>query len=422
VLPTRPTYDEIDLSSLEFWSCPAEKRDQWFSILRKERPVSFHRPLTFGIAQMLQQEERGFWVLATHELVRFASRSPELFRSGEGVVLDDLDFPSELRESVASFLVMDGERHSRLRKLVSSAFTPRNIARIEAQIASQAKRIVDALLEAGECDFVSEVSVRLPQWTISEMIGIPEGDRDRIVHAANTVIATSDPEFLTEGTAFATYMEAVQEIWEVATEMAQRRRASPQDDLLTALVEVEVDGACLTDEEIAAFMLLLSVAGNDTTRHTISHTMKALCERADQRSLLREDLVGRLPRAVEEMVRWATPVIYFRRSTTQDVTIGDQVIPAGDPVVLLYESANRDEAVFEEPWRFDIQRYPNEHLGFGGGGPHYCLGANLARTQLRCLVGELVTRAPNLEADEPEYLQSHFIRGVKRMHCRVGRH
>ncbi|MCW2969997.1 MAG: cytochrome, partial [Solirubrobacterales bacterium] len=211
--------------------------------------------------------------------------------------------------------------------------------------------------------------------------------------------------------------EALWTLTAFATELAAHREQKPADDLMTALVQAEVDGERLTHAEIAAFFVLLSVAGNDTTRHTTSHAMRALTVHPEQRALLMEDLDERLPAAVEEFVRWASPVMTFRRTTTREVEIHGERLPPGEKVVLFYNSANRDDRAFEDPWRFDVTREPNRHVGFGGGGPHYCLGASLARTQLRSIFGELLRVVPDIEAGEPELLRSAFIHGVKRMDC-----
>jgi cytochrome P450 len=213
--------------------------------------------------------------------------------------------------------------------------------------------------------------------------------------------------------------EAIITVTGAALEMADARRDQPQDDLMTALVSTEIDGERLSDDEIGAFLVLLAVAGNDTTRHTSSHALRALTEHPDQRTVLVEDLEERMPAAVEEFVRWASPVMTFRRTATRDTEVGGQPVAEGEKVVLFYGSANRDETAFDEPGRFDVTRDPNHHVGFGGGGPHYCMGASLARTQLRALFTELLTRIPDIEAGEPEPLVGNFINGIRRMECRV---
>jgi len=410
--------DELNISSVEFWRRTNRARDEVFSVLRRERPVSYHAPMSFGLAGMAAPMIPGFWAITSYDAVRTVSRNPEVFCSGAGALLDDIALPQDMREQVGSFLVMDGQRHSSLRRMVSRAFTPKQLARVESQIADQAKRVVDHLLEVGDCDFVQEVSTPMPLWTISEMVGIPEEDRAELVAAANALFASSDPGFLDDGMdAFTRFLEATQQIWQSAVDLADARRRAPQDDLMSALVEAEVDGETLTDGEIGAFMLLLMSAGTDTTRTTINHTMKAFCDHPDQRQLLLTDLDAGLPTAVEEFLRWATPIIHMRRTATHDTDLGGQSIRAGDHLVMFYESANHDEGVFDDPWRFDVARQPNDHLAFGGGGPHHCLGAHLARTQLRCVFRELLLRAPNLQVGPPEYLTSYFTNGITTMPC-----
>jgi cytochrome P450 len=259
---------------------------------------------------------------------------------------------------------------------------------------------------------------RLPLITISDMIGVPDADRERVVEAADRLVTLADPEVQAGREPLQLLGESLATLHGFATELAAHREKHPGDDLMTALVEAEVDGDHLTHAEIAAFFVLLSVAGNDTTRHTTSHAMRALTLHPDQRQMLMADLEERMPVAVEEFVRWATPVMTFRRTTTRPVELHGQSVGEGEKVVLFYGSANRDERAFDEPSRFDVTRDPNRHLGFGGGGPHYCLGASLARTQLRSIFTEILRELPDLEAAEPEVFPSAFIHGVKRMECK----
>ena len=278
-------------------------------------------------------------------------------------------------------------------------------------------RIVEEAGPAGGGDFVSLIAKRLPLATISHMMGVPEADRERVVHHADVLVTVLDPEVTKGREPLLVLGESVWELTQFATELAAFREKNPGDDLMTALVQAEVDGERLTHAEIGAFFILLSVAGNDTTRHTTSQAMRALTVNPDQRAHLVEDLEGRMPTAVEEFVRWATPVMDFRRTATTDVELHGETIRQGDKVVLFYTSANRDETAFDDPYRFDVTRDPNHHVGFGGGGPHYCLGASLARTQLRAIFTELLTRLPDLEAGEPVHFDGAFINGVKSMPC-----
>ena len=403
-----------DLGSLDFWGKPAEERDRYFAELRREAPISRHQPPE-DILGMPDQERMSYWAIVRYEDVRRISRDPETFCSGRGTQFADA--PPEFLEASMSFLAMDAPRHTKLRGLVSAAFTPRQVARIEDGIRVNAKRIVAEAAPTGGGDFVDLIAKRLPLVTISDMIGVPSADRERVVAAADLLVTTSDPEAFGDRPPIEVLGEALWTLTSFATELAAEREKRPADDLMTALVQAEVDGDQLTHAEIAAFFVLLSVAGNDTTRHTTSHAMRALSVHPDQRALLMEDLDQRLPAAVEEFVRWASPVMTFRRTTTREVELHGERLPAGEKVVLFYNSANRDENAFEDSWRFDITREPNRHLGFGGGGPHYCLGASLARTQLRSILGELMRVLPDIEVQAPELLRSAFIHGVKRMDC-----
>jgi cytochrome P450 len=410
----------VDLGLLDFWGRPAEERDRYFAELRRERPLSRHEPPEDILGLPDQERRASYWAIVRYEDVRRISRDPETFCSGEGTQFADA--PPEFLEASLSFLAMDAPRHSKLRGLVSSAFTPRQVARIEDGIRSNARTIVAEAAPTGGGEFVELIAKRLPLVTISDMIGVPEGDRERVVAAADLLVTTSDPEAFGERPPLEVLGEALWTLTEFATELAAYREKHPGEDLMTGLVQAEVDGERLTHAEIAAFFVLLSVAGNDTTRHTTSHAMRALTVNGDQRRLLVEDLDGRLPPAVEEFVRWASPVMTFRRTTTREVELHGERLSAGEKVVLFYQSANRDEQAFADPWRFDVTRDPNRHLGFGGGGPHYCLGASLARTQLRSIVGELLRVLPDIEVGEPELLRSAFIHGVKRMDCSFRAH
>jgi cytochrome P450 len=405
---------EVDLGSLEFWGKPAEERDRYFAWLRREKPISQHEPPE-DLLGLPDEGRMNYWAIVRYEDVRRISRDPAMFCSSQGVQFGDV--PQELLEASQSFLAMDAPRHTKLRGLVSAAFTPRQVARIEEGIARNARQIVEDAATAGGGDFVEMIAKRLPLVTISDMIGVPDAEREQVVADADMLVSVADPEAFGERPPIELLGEAMWKLTEFATELAAHREKHPGDDLMTALVQAEVDGDRLTHAEIGAFFVLLSVAGNDTTRHTTSHAMRALTVHPDQRALLLGELDARLPLAVEEFVRWASPVLTFRRTTTQEVELHGQRLAAGEKVVLFYHSANRDEQAFEDPWRFDITRDPNRHAGFGGGGPHYCLGASLARTQLRSIFAEMARLIPDIEAGEPELLRSSFIHGVKRMPC-----
>ena len=407
----------IDVSAHAFWQRPAAERDADFARLRAEQPVSWQRtPETALVPPELTTG--GYWAVTRYEDVRYVSRHPELFCSGQGVLFEDI--PPEFATSSQSFLAMDAPEHTRVRGLVSSAFTPRQVRRLEDGIAADAREIADRLLEERAGDFVQTVARELPNRTIARMVGVPEADRWAMAQAAEKMVSWNDPDFVGDRHPLEVVLEGLTSVTEMALELAAERRAHPRDDLMTALVQAEIDGERLSDQEIGAFFTLLSVAGNDTTRHSTSHGARALQDHPRQRAYLAADPAERMPAAVEEIVRWATPVMTFRRTATQDTELHGQPIAAGEKVVMFYTSANRDEHAFDDPYTFDVTRSPNHHVGFGGGGPHYCLGASLARTQLRCILTELLERAPGLELGEPELLTGSFINGVKRMGYTLG--
>jgi len=411
---TRP-FDEVDVSTYSFWELGATERDDRFAILREKRPVSWQRPAE-GMATLPGIEGTGYWAVLRHADVMTVSRDPETYCSSRGYMIEDI--PMEILEPAGSFLGMDHPRHTQLRRLVSLAFSPRRVRLLEDKIAARARRLVDDLLERGEGDFVQVVSKQLPSLTFAEMMGVEEEDRERLTSLADGMVSWNDPDVLDGRDGLTYLLDVLVGIYAEAARLAELRRAEPGEDILSGLVTAEVDGEQLTDEDIAAFLVLLSVAANDTTRQTISHGMRALCLFPDQRRLLASDVERYLPDAVEEMVRWATPVMTFRRTATRDAVLDGTEISAGDKVAMFYVSANRDERVFPDPWRLDITREP-AHVGFGGGGPHFCLGASLARSMLKSMFRELVTRAPTLELGEPRFLIGNFIQGITTMPYRV---
>ncbi len=402
----------IDISSRAFWDQAMDQRDRAFAALRAEPDPSFHPPIELGTSG-----GSGFWAAVTNEDIQFVSRHPERFCSGRGVGFSDI--PAELNEPFGSFLMTDAPRHTYLRGLISRAFSPRRIRQIEDQIQRQASEIVSDALRRSSCELVADLSMRLPLWTISEMLGIPEERRRELREAANLMVGAQTPEALERfDDPFTAVLTAGITLSTLGSEIAAERRGDPRDDLMTDLVQAEVEGTRLTDEEIGAFVVLLGVAGNDTTRNSITLGVKAFADHPDQWELLRSNPELHLPAAVEEIVRWASPVLTFRRTATRDTEIGDRPIAEGDHVVLFYGSGNRDERVFDAPWTFDITRHPNNHVGFGGGGPHFCLGANLARTQLRSVFRELATRVTAFEVGEPDFVLSAFVHGVEAMDCK----
>ena len=411
--PDRP-YDSIDLSSRAFWATTAADREVAFAQLRAQRPVSWHKPVEDAL--MEDPNDKGFWAVTRHADIVTVSRDSETFLSGKGVLFETV--PEELLEASQSFLAMDAPRHTLIRKLVHSAFTPRQVARIESSIKNNAKGIVEELAAAGSgADFVEHCAKELPVRTLSDMVGIPESERSRVAHAADALVSWADPVFLAGRNPLEVLLENQMYLHQVAGARAAERRENPGNDLISALVHAEIDGDRLTDFEVSAFFVLLAVAGNDTTRQTASHAVKALTDFPDQRAWLLDDFDDRIGSAVEEFVRWASPVMTFRRTAAVDVELGGQQIAAGEKVVMFYASGNWDTEVFDRPERFDLSRKPNPHLGFGGGGRHFCLGAHVARTQLRALFFELLTQLPDIAAGEPAYLEGNFVHAVRAMPC-----
>jgi cytochrome P450 len=411
--PTSPRpYDPIDLSSRAFWSTTAAEREKSFAELRAQRPITWQPPVEDSL--MHDPSDPGHWAVTRHADIVAVSRDSDTFLSGRGVLFENV--PEELLEASQSFLAMDAPRHTLIRKVVHAAFTPRQVRRIEDSINANAKAIVSELREAGSgADFVEHCAKELPLRTLSDMVGIPEGDRAQVAEAADAMVSLGDPVFLNGRNPLEVLVGSQMYLHQVAGALAADRREHPGDDLISSLVQAEVDGDRLTDFEVAAFFVLLAVAGNDTTRQTTSHAAKALTDFGDQRAWLASDFDDHIGSAVEEFVRWATPVMTFRRTAAVDCRVGDQDVSAGDKVVMFYSSGNFDDTAFDGPEHFDLSRKPNPHLGFGGGGRHFCLGAHVARAQLRAVFGELLTQLPEFQAGDPSYLAGNFIHGIRAM-------
>jgi cytochrome P450 len=411
---SRP-YDDADLSSLAFWSGTAADREQVFAELRRERPVTWHRPVDNGLFE--DPNDQGFWAVVRYADLVEVTKRHEDFISGQGIVFESM--PQELLDAGQGFIAMDPPRHTKVRRLLSSAFTPKQMARISDRIEANAKRIVDDIAHKGEIDFVDEVSALVPMHNICDMVGIPEEHRRTIAHEAQFAGGWRDEDLMQGADPLTRLMESTHTVRTIAQELITARRAEPQDDLLTALVQAEVDGERLTDDEIVSFFGLLMIAGNDTTRQSTSHGMKALTDFPDQRAWLVEDLDGRMASAVEEIVRWASPIMTFRRTAARDTELNGVQITEGDKVIMFYASANWDETVFEHPERLDLSRSPNPHVSFGGGGIHHCLGNQLARRQLAAIFRELLTRLPDIEVvGDPVLSNGNFFHGVNKLTVR----
>jgi cytochrome P450 len=346
--------------------------------------------------------------------VFYASRHPDVFSSAGGITVGDQT--PELAEYFGSMIAMDDPRHTRLRNIVRSAFTPRVLAMLEDSVRDRARRLVTAMLTDnpdGRGEIVADLAGPLPLQIICDLMGIPEQDHERIFGWTNVILGFGDPDIATD---FDEFFRVAVDIGAYATALAEDRRDSPAEDLTTSLVQAELDGEQLTSAEVASFFILLVVAGNETTRNAISHGVLSLSRYPEQRDAWWSNYHDVAPTAVEEIVRWASPVAYMRRTTTQDVELGGVKMAAGDKVTLWYGSANRDESKFADPWAFDVRRHPNPHVGFGGGGAHFCLGANLARREITVAFEELHRQLPDITAtEEPDRLHSAFIHGIKRL-------
>lgn len=376
-----------------------------FGRLRRESPVVFH-PEPNG--------NQGFWAITKYRDVVSISKDPTTFSSARGGTnLTELP-PQELGVVQLLMVNMDPPRHTKFRNLVSKGFTPRMIAQLEPIIRNAARDVVDKVAKLGECDFVRSLAAELPLIIIADLLGVPQEDRGKLFDWSNRLIGFDDPEFQTS---FEDGKVAAAELWMYSNQLATKRRAKPESDLTSVLTQASVDGEKLTELEFDTFFLMLAVAGNETTRNAISGGMLALIQHPEQRQRVIDDM-SLIPSAVEEILRWVTPVIHFRRTATCDVELRGQTIKEGDKVAMFYPSANRDEEIFPEPFKFDVSRSPNEHLAFGVG-QHFCLGANLARLELRIMFEEILRRLPDLElAGDVRRLRSNFINGIKSMPVR----
>jgi len=375
-----------------------------FVKLRRETPVCW-QPTAAG----------GFWVISKYKDVWELSLDQRTFSSArQGAIPRDFKTQEEIDEQGGLLINMDPPRHTKYRRLVNLGFSPKMVNRLEQHIRDLARQIVDRVAARGECDFVADIAAELPLQVIVEMIGVPLEDRHRVFEWSNRMMAYDDPEYVDS---IEVGRAAAAEMYMYANQLAEARRDAPRDDLVSVLMTAEVEGERLSESDFDQFFLLLAVAGNETTRNLISGGMLALCEHPAERARLLAD-ASLMPSAVEEMLRWVSPVMQFRRTAMRDVELRGQHIREGEFVSLWYGSANRDEEMFPHADRFDVARTPNEHLTFGIG-PHFCLGANLARLEIRIMFEELLRRLPDIELAGPvDRLRSNFIHGIKRMPVR----
>jgi cholest-4-en-3-one 26-monooxygenase len=360
-------------------------------------------------------DDEGYWVVTKHADVLEVSRTSDVYSSYENTAI--IRHAAEVTEESLGLqrlimLNIDPPQHTKLRGIVSRGFTPRAIGNLREALTDRAQRIVQTALAGGTGDFVTDVAAELPLQAIAELIGVPQEDRGKIFAWSNEMIGYDDPEFAGDSQA------AAAELVGYAMTMAEERRGCPRDDIVTKLVNAHVDGGNLSSDEFGFFVILLAVAGNETTRNAISHGMLAFLDHPDQWELFQ---AGRPLTAVDEIVRWATPVTVFQRTALADTTLGGQQIKAGERVGLFYRSANFDEDVFGAPKRFDILRSPNPHLGFGGTGTHYCLGVNLAKLEIELMFNAIADGMPGIKlAGDPERLRSGWLNGMKSLPVTYG--
>ncbi len=413
-MATLPTLEGISLDNDAFVErVPHET----FALLRSEAPVWWYD----------WPGGQGFWCVTKHADVVAVSRDTKTFSSAQGANLEDLD--EDMRVARQSMLETDPPRHTRLRGLVGPPFTPRAVKAYEAALRELTRAILDRALPMGEFDFIEEIGKELPIRVLARLLGVPEADTDSLIDWGDRMIMNTDPDFadvLYDSPESEAYRlvpfrsPAALELFEYAHAVAAERRAQPRDDLVSTLVHTEVDGERLTEQEFDTMFLLLVVAGNETTRQAIAHGMHALVEHPEEWARMRDDPELAWRTGAEEILRWSSPVLHFRRTATVDTEIRGQPIAAGDKVVVWYVSANFDEEVFDEPLRFDAGRTPNRHITFGGGGPHFCLGAHLAKLEVQILFDELLPRLRDLELTAPpERMRSNFTNALKRMPVRV---
>ncbi|NMD61378.1 UNVERIFIED_ORG: cytochrome P450 [Nocardia globerula] len=406
--------DEIastPLNDLTWWQDSAHERDDVFAALRRDSPRLFVR-----LGGPDENVAKGFWALTSHADITEVSRRPEDFCSGEGTQI--FDQPQKLREYRGSIIDMDNPEHARMRKIVSRGFTSKSLEGLRDEVEATVREILDEMPDSGECDFVSDFAALLPLRIIDNLLGIPREHEKFILEATNTILGATDAEYIADQTASGigkAVTAASEGLITLLRTLSEERIAAPKDDLITKLVAAE--GENLTPQEMAKFFILLVGAGNETTRNVITHGLLVLSQNPEQRDRWIADYDDYAGSAIEELLRWASPVVHMRRTVTRDgVRLGDQEFSKGDKVVLWYNSANRDESVFTDPYVFDIERDPNPHLAFGAPGPHFCLGAHLARLELNVAFRELFLRFPDIRAvGEPEVLRSNFLNGIKHL-------
>ncbi|MDN2495832.1 cytochrome P450 [Nocardia nova] len=406
---TRPDIPrDFDVTDPDMWArrVPVEELAE----LRRAAPIWWNAksPGSDGFP------DDGFWVVTKHADVKEVSRRSDVFSNAENTALPRYGVeltPERMEMQRLVLLNQDAPQHTRMRKLISKGFTPRAVNGLRAELSARAEAIATAAAEAGAGDFVTQVACELPLQAIAELIGVPQADRMKIFRWSNEMIGYDDPEY-----AGVDPLAASAELLAYAWQMAEARKSQPADDIVTELVHADVDGEALTSEEFGFFVILLAVAGNETTRNAITHGMIAFLENPDQWELFKSQ---RPKTAVDEIVRWATPVSTFQRTALEDTELGGVPIRKGQRVLIVYRSANFDEEVFDAPFTFDITRDPNPHLAFGGTGAHFCIGANLARLEIDLIFNAVADHLPDIrKLGDPRRLRSGWLNGIKEFQVR----
>jgi cytochrome P450 len=408
--------NDIDLSDLEFWKRPWPERESAFATLRAERPIAHYDDPVMEDLSMVFPPGNGNYALTKHRDVAEASRHPEVFLSGPGAV-SQFDLPPEMVEYFSGMISTDNPKHARLRRIVSNAFNPRNVRGVEDSIERVADEVLAKAQANGTGDFVADIAAPLPLVIICDMMGVPPSEYATVLKCSNTILSMGDPEVIGEGTdPIVAVLEAGGALTSLMEDLGKYRLLNPIDDITSALVNAEIESEKLTQQELASFFVLLVTAGNETTRTAIAHSLHALTEYPDQKARLVRDFEGLAKTSTDEIVRWASPVIWMRRTLSRDYTLSGVDLQAGDKVLLYYNSANRDEDVFVDPFTFDVGRTPNDHYGFGAPGPHFCLGAHLARREITVMWREMLAKTPGIHATgAPSQLASSFVNGIKHL-------
>jgi cytochrome P450 len=407
---------DIDPSSTDFWRRPWSERDEAFAILRRERPIGHYEEPILERTEIEFPRGEGYYALTRYRDVAEATRHPDVFLSGHGTITM-FDLPPEMAEYFSGMISTDNPKHARLRRIVSNAFSSKNIQRVEESIERVADEVINRARKEGTGDFVLDIAAPYPLEIICTMMGVPRSEYATVLRCSNIIISNGDTEYIPEGNdPVLAFLESAMTLTGIMEELGKFRIDQPIDDVTSALVNAEVESEKLTQQELASFFVLLVIAGSETTRTAIAHALCAFGQFPEQQRRLVDDYAGLAKTATDEIVRWATPVTFTRRTLASDYTLSGVDLRAGENVVMFYNSANRDEDVFVNPFAFDVGRTPNDHFGFGAPGPHFCLGAHLARREIMVMWRELLSRTPTIHATGvPDQLASNFINGVKHL-------